>query len=78
MGMFDSVWTRCPRCGASNELQSKNGPRILENYYLDEAPFDVLAGISNEFWCVECDAHLEVVIPSPRPYVRVYKEDDNE
>lgn len=46
MGMFDSVWVKCPNCGDENEFQSKSGECVLANYDLDNCPADVLENVN--------------------------------
>ncbi|MCR4307082.1 MAG: hypothetical protein NUV80_00820 [Candidatus Berkelbacteria bacterium] len=41
MGMFDSIWFKCKKCGADIEAQSKSGECILANYDYTEVPTDV-------------------------------------
>lgn len=43
MGMFDTVWVPCPKCGKVAGFQSKGGACRLDDYHLDDAPSDVLA-----------------------------------
>lgn len=69
MGMFDTVWAFCPRCGVKTDLQSKGGPCDLNNYQSSYVPKDVAEGLLIEcssedledsrsyghpFWCEKC------------------------
>jgi peptide subunit release factor 1 (eRF1) len=54
MGMFDSVWVKCPKCGEENEFQSKGGECNLSNYNLDDCPNDVMDNI-NRHSPIECE-----------------------
>lgn len=54
MGMFDSVWVKCPKCNEENEFQSKSGECDLSNYTLENCPDDVLSNV-NRHSPVECD-----------------------
>jgi phage FluMu protein Com len=38
MGMFDSVYIKCPHCKHENEHQTKAGACTLENYTLGTVP----------------------------------------
>ncbi|WP_156829747.1 hypothetical protein [Methylovulum miyakonense] len=46
MGMFDSVYVPCPKCGELNEFQSKGGDCLLNEYTLENAPANVLLDIN--------------------------------
>ena len=54
MGMFDSVFVSCPRCGEDNEIQTKNGKCILGRYDLVNAPPEVLLGVKGNHECDSC------------------------
>lgn len=52
MGMFDSVYVKCPDCEQEVEIQSKAGACILSSYTLDNAPPEILLDIANDtVWC---------------------------
>lgn len=53
MGVFDSVWVPCPKCGKKNEFQSKGGECLLRDYTLEDVPEDVLSDINRH--PVECE-----------------------
>lgn len=58
MGMFDSVWIKCPKCGTQNEFQSKGGDCFLKAYSDDDLsiPFDVLSDLNrHNHECCECE-----------------------
>ena len=46
MGMYDSVWVKCPKCKTENEFQTKSGKCLLDNYTLENCPGDVLEDIN--------------------------------
>ena len=48
MGMYDSVWVKCPKCGEENEFQSKSGECILGFYNLQKSKIDA-SGVRNDF-----------------------------
>jgi hypothetical protein len=54
MGVFDTVWVKCPNCGAENEFQSKSGECSLRNYDLGNCPEDVLQNV-NRHSPYKCD-----------------------
>ena len=61
MGCFDSVWVKCPNCGIENDVQSKSGECLQENYDLDNCPDDVLANVNRHSPChCECGVMYEV------------------
>jgi hypothetical protein len=65
MGMYDSVYTPCPKCGLQTELQSKSGECKLAVYTLDNAPYEVMRGINRHTpeFCKECKTpfYIEMV-----------------
>lgn len=70
MGMFDSVYVACPRCGASTEFQSKAGECSLSIYSLDQAPPEILTDLYERGdvdigeRCPKCGHHFWVKRPS--------------
>lgn len=76
MGMFDSVYAECPRCGKLAEFQSKVGERYMHSYTLDDAPTDVLTDVLNRpQYCGGCKTWFALVDPAfppehPRPNPR--------
>lgn len=53
MGMFDTIWAKCPKCYEDLSFQTKGGDRCLENYELDNAPDDAMSNV-NRHSPVEC------------------------
>jgi hypothetical protein len=54
MGMFDSLYVECRRCGEQVEFQSKAGDCSLRSYELSDCPPEVagdLIGRSNQCKC---------------------------
>jgi NMD protein affecting ribosome stability and mRNA decay len=63
MGMFDSVYVRCPDCGTSIEFQSKSGDCICASYTLDDVPSDVVCGLHGDSeMCPECGREVELEV----------------
>lgn len=64
VGMFDSVYVPCPKCGKTHECQSKSGECLLDDYTLENAPADVLSNVNRHapFTCEECGCSFDVVI----------------
>ena len=60
MGMFDSVYVQCPHCEEEVEIQTKHGECILGQYYLYNAPADVLIGVEGRHHCDECGMPFSV------------------
>ena len=61
MGMYDTIWVKCPKCGTDIDFQSKSGDCILGNYELDNCPDDVMldANRHSPMRC-DCGAQLEI------------------
>jgi hypothetical protein len=62
MGMFDTVFVPCPKCGEKTGFQSKAGLCQLANYTLGDAPADVLADIAGETEHCDCGESFRVVV----------------
>ena len=62
MGMFDSVYVPCPKCGELNEFQSKGGDCLLNESTLENAPANVLLDMSRHspVICQNCGTKYEV------------------
>ena len=54
MGVYDTVWVKCPKCGEENGFQSKSGDCSLRDFDLDNCPEDVMYNI-NRHSPMECD-----------------------
>jgi len=61
MGMFDSVWVKCPNCGQENQFQSKSGDCCLRNYNLGDCPDDVLQNV-NRHSPIKCDCECKYAV----------------
>lgn len=82
MGMFDSLYLPCPRCGEGVEFQSKADECSMTVWRsVDDAPTDVLYDVMNEpAYCRKCDGWMALVDPAfppgqgkPRPVLRAVK-----
>ena len=79
MGMFDTVYFKCPKCQHRIEEQSKSGPCMLKDYDIDDAPFTVVAGLLGPTWCNNCKAPLIIeMIQKPVFKVREMTDEDLE
>jgi hypothetical protein len=66
MGMFDSVYLRCPRCGSTkNELQTKVGECLMREFTVYTAPPKVLAALDGESVICECGETLTLRFNPP-------------
>jgi len=65
MGMYDSVWVKCPKCSKEYEFQSKSGDCVLDNFNLEECPENVLKDVNRHSPCeCECGTMFRVDIPN--------------
>lgn len=46
MGMYDTIFVPCPKCGTKSEFQSKSGDCLLDVYNLSNCPDDVLQDVN--------------------------------
>ena len=63
MGVYDTVWAKCPKCGEDLGFQTKSGECNFSDYYLTNAPDDVMANVNRHspVMC-ECGCKYEVDI----------------
>ncbi len=54
MGMFDSLWVKCPKCKREIEFQSKAGECLLWNYNISDVPGEIIASLNGESETCEC------------------------
>ena len=58
MGMFDSLFIKCPKCGKEMEWQSKSGPCCLDSYTPKNLPVDVARDLEYDIvGCQFCNVH---------------------
>lgn len=62
MSSCDYIMVPCPRCQASQEVQSKGGSCDFEHYTLQTAPVGVLSGANRHapYLCDKCEATFKV------------------
>ncbi len=60
MGMFDSVWAKCPKCDKDVEFQSKAGECCLIDYTSDSVPAVIAADIAGESNTCQCGAVVTI------------------
>jgi ribosomal protein L37E len=62
MGVYDTVWVKCPKCGEESGFQSKSGECILRDYTLKNCPNDVMMDINRHSpnTCRDCGTVFEV------------------
>lgn len=66
MGIFDTVYFKCPKCDAEIEEQTKAGDCGMRSYNCDSVPHEIghdLVGI--EIRCLECETLFQVVEIKP-------------
>lgn len=61
MGMFDSVWFRCPKCEEDMEAQSKAGECSLIDYRSSSVPESIAKDIAGEWvYCKKCKTSYQI------------------
>lgn len=68
MGMFDSVFAQCPKCGSPLEFQSKAGPCELKRYSVHSVPPEVAQSVDGD--CKQCACGEVVTIKLSQPVAR--------
>jgi len=83
MGMYDSFFTKCPKCGKELEFQSKSGACSLDCYGKPKSknwlgllrggplPLDVAQDLDGQvILCQFCNAHIEFELLNKMPRAR--------
>ncbi len=69
MGMFDSVFVKCPNCGANLEFQTKVGDCGLHKYDAERVPVLIAAALDKrEEECRHCKALVTITIDRKPAY----------
>lgn len=64
MGLFNSIYAKCPNCGGSIEFQSKAG-NCISTYPIDSVPLEIAEDINGEWGtCEVCGYNAKAYIPS--------------
>lgn len=64
MGMFDSVYVRCPRCNESIEFQSKAGDCSLAGYSPSAVPMAIALDLDGSSeTCPKCNKLVTLHMP---------------
>jgi len=74
MGMFDRIFITCPKCKGRVECQSKSGPQRLQEYELEDAPMQVVAGIidgDGYTYCNTCKKDVLIEVKSFNPQYKL-------
>jgi hypothetical protein len=71
MGMFDSVFASCPRCGEAVEFQSKAGECVLASYDTQSVPVEIAESLDGQVASCKCGETIRIVISLPPPPNRV-------
>jgi len=67
MGMFDSLYIKCPKCSKELEIQSKSGACAMFSYRKSNLPPEVAVGINGDIIeCEFCRTNFEVKCKIPK------------
>ncbi len=67
MGMFDSLYVKCPKCNNKLEFQSKSGICCLDNYNKSNLTPEVAIGMNGTIVrCQFCNNRIQLVCKIPR------------
>lgn len=80
MGMFDSIYAPCPKCGEDAEFQSKSGDCFLNVYNLHNVPVDALYGtINDQCKCLNCGTVFVIKFKTKvKAWTEVYRSEEDE
>lgn len=70
MGMFNSIYVKCPECGERVEFQTKSGSCLLCTWNLEDAPNREVEGILGDVLKCKC-GHSVRVDDEPEVKIRV-------
>jgi hypothetical protein len=75
MGCYDTVWLKCPECGAEYGAQSMSGECRFGEYKLSLCPPDVIQDINRHapFICIDCETQFRVEFTIPPPIASTVK-----
>lgn len=71
MGVFDSVFVRCPRCGDTLEFQSKEYCASQNVFGAQSVPLNVAEGVDGDVKTCNCGARVKVSLPTEIPVVHI-------
>lgn len=57
MGLYDSIYAKCPNCGEEIEFQTKSGDCLMGSYTIENCP-DIALANANRHAPIECDCGL--------------------
>lgn len=61
MGMFDSLWVRCPNCNTKVEFQSKSGECGLYDYDVHNVPASIAGDVDGQsMQCPGCKSYVKL------------------
>jgi len=62
MGMYDSVYATCPKCGTQVEFQSKAGKCEMLRYSMNSVPPEVAESINGSTETCDCGEKICLVL----------------
>lgn len=65
MGLYDSVFVNCPKCGAQVEFQTKAGECRLKQYTHISVPSGIAEYLNGSKERCECGARVQLFIQEP-------------
>lgn len=65
MGMFDSVFARCPKCGEEVKFQSKAGACQLQRYSMNNVPLEIAQDLVGAVQSCQCGEMLKLAVARP-------------
>ena len=78
MGMFDTVFVRCPNCTGISEQQTKSGKCGLRILRLNEDHEATRGLVGDTLWCEHCHKPFEVVAVKTKVVYAVVPVEDSD
>lgn len=72
MGLFDSVFVKCPKCGSDVEFQSKAGNCTLKSFNAAQVPAAIASDLAGDTSECECGAVFSIHTVNPVPTVEMF------
>lgn len=64
MGLYDSIYLKCPHCGEQEEVQSKAGKCDMEIFDKNSVPVIIAAALQDDDWtCYHCKETFRIKTP---------------
>jgi hypothetical protein len=71
MGLYDTVYVGCPKCGRVLDFQSKAGERKMCRYNGKTVPANIATDVDKQVKTCDCGSRVKIVLENPVPRQRM-------